>query len=69
MCICKFQLLFLSNRLSCAFEHFYGILRTINVSLLFIIIIIIIIIIVKQKNKKYFNHFNRSEPFNLDGLI
>ena len=34
-----------------------------------IIIIIIIIIIVKQKNKKYFNHFNRSEPFNLDGLI
>ena len=28
-----------------------------------------IIIVVKQKNKKYFNQFNRSEPFNLDGLI
>ena len=69
MCICKFQLLFLSNWLSCAFENFYRNLRTINASLLFIIIIIIIIIIVKQKNKNYFNHFNRSEPFNLDGLI
>ena len=52
MCISKFQLLLLSNWLSCAFEHFYGNLRTINVSLLFIIIIIIIIIIiVKQKTK------------------
>ena len=46
MCICKFQLLFLSNWLSCAFEQFYGNLRTINVSLLFVIIIIIIIIII-----------------------
>ena len=65
MCICKFQLLFLSNWLSCAFEHFLWKFAHYK----YIIIIIIIIIIVKQKNKKYFNHFNRSEPFNLDGLI
>lgn len=68
LCILKFQLLFLSNWLLCAFEHFCWNLRTINVSLL-LNIIIIIIIIRKRKNKKYFNHFNRSEPFNLDRLI
>lgn len=61
MCICKFQLLFLSDWLSCAFEHFLWKFAHYKY--------IIIIIIVKQKNKKYFNHFNRSEPFNLDGLI